>query len=243
MSDYERRQELTRERYRARAESARRDADSAHSAARDALAPIPPGQPILVGHYSERGHRASLRRHDRAMQRAIDAQQRAQHYEHKADGVGRGGISADDPDAAEKLRAKIAKLEQQREAYKARNRAARKAGEDPLPAYVLQNLGANIRRYRARLAEIESRAGQTARDPIVGDGFRVEECPEDNRIRFHFDERPAREVTQRMRRAGFRWSRTIGAWQRQLNNAGRYAAESMARELFGWERFTDCDNR
>lgn len=58
---------------------------------------------------------------------------------------------------------------------------------------------------------------------------------DDNRVRFRFDERPERETTAKMKRAGFRWSRRHGAWQRQLNEAGRFAARRMAEELFGWQ--------
>ena len=30
---------------------------------------------------------------------------------------------------------------------------------------------------------------------------------------------------------GFRWAPSVGAWQRQLNNNGKYAVERVVREL------------
>jgi hypothetical protein len=48
--------------------------DSAH----EIVDAIPMGQPILVGHHSERRHRRDLDRHDRRMRTAIDSSQEAQ---------------------------------------------------------------------------------------------------------------------------------------------------------------------
>jgi hypothetical protein len=100
------------------------------------------------------------------------------------------------------------------------------------PAYEITNLGAEIRRVKARIEELSKTEDEPEREPIVGNGYRIEEDKLANRIRFYFDTRPSREVCQQMKRAGFRWSPTEGAWQRHLNAAGRYAAERMAAELF-----------
>jgi hypothetical protein len=45
-----------------RAERAAAESEARYAAARRELDVIPPGQPILVGHHSERGHRAALKR-------------------------------------------------------------------------------------------------------------------------------------------------------------------------------------
>lgn len=254
-TDFQRRR---RQRAERRAAKLRRQSDVQHEAARAEVEHIPMGQPILVGHHSERKHRKALERHDRKMRSAVDTSRAAEQADARARAAGRS-ISSDDPDAIEALRAKLAELEEERETSKRINRLWRKGGADALVeagfneklvaklAHTMglcpwmkspmdtKNLGANIRRVRARIEELEAAAERVAAPDIVGDGFRIEECPEDNRIRFHFDARPDRDVIQKMKRAGFKWSRANGAWQRHLNNGGRYACERMARELFGWE--------
>lgn len=128
MNAYEQKQAERKARYEAQAEAARAEAKSCSKAAHAAIEHIPPGQPILVGHHSERRHRGDLARHDRNMRGMVDALDRAEHYERKADGVGRGGISSDDPEATDKLRTKIEAAEASQAYMVAVNKAWRKAG-------------------------------------------------------------------------------------------------------------------
>ncbi|MGE3636422.1 MAG: DUF3560 domain-containing protein [Sandaracinaceae bacterium] len=252
------RQRQRRERAERRAARLHRDAEQHYAAARAEIDPIPPGQPILVGHHSERAHRRAIERHDAKMRRGVEAARDAQTAEWTARGAGRA-ILSDDPEALHALRARLADLEAARELRKAINRAYRKGGfaavarvPGVMPAMLakaqrtmelapwmaapmdVQNLGANIRRIRTRIAELESAAVRAPAAPVVGEGFTIEEDPDDHRIRFRFEKRPEREVIAAMKRAGFRWSRQHGAWQRALNDNGRCAARRVAAELFGW---------
>ena len=59
--------------------------DAAYERARQIGDRIPFGQPILVGHHSERGHRADLRRIDRAMRTSVEEAAKAGHYERRAE--------------------------------------------------------------------------------------------------------------------------------------------------------------
>jgi len=232
---YEDKQEERRARYEARAEKARSEAESAYAQQKRIGDHIPMGQPILVGHHSEKRHRRDIERINNGMRKTTEALDRAKHYEAKAAGVGTGGISSDDPEAAAKLQAKIDRLEEKRAAFKAHNKQARKAGTETLPSYSLTSLSAEIRRLKKRIQYETAAAARVEAEPIVGEGFCIEECKVDNRIRFYFDTRPDKDTCKKMKRAGFRWSPTAGAWQRQLNNGGIHAAKCMARELFGWE--------
>ena len=216
------------------------------------------GQPILVGHHSERKHRGALERHDRKMRKSVDASRKAESARYRAAGAGQS-ISSDDPDAIEALTEKLEGLEATRALHKAINAAWRRGGAEavaqldgvsertakaieasmsgtwaPKRPMELTNLGANIRRIKQRIADLEAAAEREAAPPIEGEGFTIEEVVDDNRIRFRFDVRPDRDVVAKMKRAGFRWSPTNSAWQRHLNAAGRSAARRMANELFGW---------
>jgi len=79
---------------------------------------IPFGQPILVGHHSERRHRLAIERADNAMRRSVENADMAQHHAGAAAGLRSQldrSIFSDDPDAVEALEAKIAKMEAERE--------------------------------------------------------------------------------------------------------------------------------
>ena len=81
-------------------------------------------------------------------------------------------IYDDDPDAIEQLRARITRLETERDEAKAANTAYRREHRAelkamtpyqrgqavPYPSYHFQNLSGNLSRQRARLARLERRA-------------------------------------------------------------------------------------
>ncbi len=73
-------------RYAERADRQRSKSQAAHDRAHAAVDGIPMGQPILVGHHSERHHRRALDNSHRAMGQAVEAGKYAQHLEQKADG-------------------------------------------------------------------------------------------------------------------------------------------------------------
>lgn len=250
LNDYEAKQEARRKRYEARAAEARQDAESAYARARRIQDGIPFGQPILRGHHSEKRHLADLGRIDKAMRRTIEAGKRAEHYERRAAGVGKGGISSDDPDAIPKLKEELARLEQYHERLKATSKAIR--SKNPREAlaglgfrpeqvanllepnylgrprgvepWMLSNNAANIRRIRKRVEELEARANKPALpERRVGD-VRVVDNAELNRLQLFFPDKPAPEVRAKLKSYGFRWSPTTGAWQAFRSNRATWAA-------------------
>lgn len=62
------------------AANAENSAESASNYAHSLVEGIPMGQPILVGHHSERGHRATLKRCDAATRRALNESERAAYW-------------------------------------------------------------------------------------------------------------------------------------------------------------------
>ncbi len=130
--NYEAEQEEKRERYAQRAEKLRAAADADYRKAdlREEVSGIPFGQPILVGHHSERRHRKTLERADNAMRRAIDATEKAGKLEARVANPSQA-ISSDDPTATDKLADKLAKLETNQARMKAVNAAHRAWTKDP----------------------------------------------------------------------------------------------------------------
>src|SRR3546814_14667088 len=92
---YEEKQEARRERLLAAADKAEARADQAYRRAdlREEVSGIPFGQPILVGHHSERRHRRTIARAAAAMGRAVAESKRADELSHQAALDGPAGIS------------------------------------------------------------------------------------------------------------------------------------------------------
>ncbi len=127
MNPYEQKQAARKARYEDRANRARQESAATHQQARDMASIIPFGQPILIGHHSETRDRNYRGRIHRKFERSFEAQKKAEHYDAKAEAVGKGGISSDDPEAVTKLQTKLDKAERQQELMKAANKAVRAA--------------------------------------------------------------------------------------------------------------------
>ena len=128
MNDYEARKEARIERLRERAEKATQEAEARFKTAHSMAQCIPFGQPILVGHHSEKGDRAFRSRIDNHHRKAIEASQKAKHYEAKAEAAEcNTAISSDDPEAVAKLKGELKGREAKQAQLKADNRACKKA--------------------------------------------------------------------------------------------------------------------
>lgn len=129
MNSYEQKQAARRERLERAADRAEAKAEAAYKRAdlREEVSGIPMGQPVLVGHHSERRHRRALERADAAMRQSIEQDKRANDLRGKAASVGTGGVSSDDPDALAKLQAKMNRLELQQTFMRAANKTLRAA--------------------------------------------------------------------------------------------------------------------
>lgn len=86
---------------------------------------IPLGQPILVGHHSERHARRDAERIHHGMDRGVEHGRMAEHHARAADTIDRQldrSIYSDDPDLIDRLTAKLADLTARRDRMKAINR-------------------------------------------------------------------------------------------------------------------------
>jgi len=79
------------------AESRQAKAEAANKRVHGLLDPIPLGQPILVGHHSEKRHRRTLEKADAAMSRAVEHHKMAEHHAHKSEACARALEKQYDP--------------------------------------------------------------------------------------------------------------------------------------------------
>ena len=59
------------------------------------------------------------------------------------------------------------------------------------------------------------------------EGLTYIENTQANRVQLMYDGKPDQETRTKLKRAGFRWSPSEGAWQRHLNSGGIWAAEQF----------------
>lgn len=228
MNNYEARKEAKRERYAELAQKAQARADGLYKSGTQALEAIPFGQPILVGHHSERRDRNYRSKAVGQIDRSFEESNKAEYYADKAENYGTNGISSDDPEAVEKLKIKLAKLEDFQTNMKEANAEARaNKVEQPYAKYQLTNNGANIRTVKQRIERLSKAQETEARPDIKGNGWTLHENKEENRIQFLFESIPSEEVRSLLKSHGFRWSPFNKAWQRQLNFNGWYSAQQF----------------
>ena len=131
-----RRERLERKLEKRREWAAKREAEAVarFNAAHKATEHIPMGQPILVGHHSERHHRAALKRSDGNMRKGCEASAMATHHESKADGIEHQldkSVFSDDADAIGLLEKRVAEREAMRDRMKAINAAHKRFLKNP----------------------------------------------------------------------------------------------------------------
>jgi hypothetical protein len=251
MNAYEARIEAKRERLEARAERLQKEGTALVGQARKMGEAIPFGQPILVGHHSEKRDRAYRGRIDSKFRKGFETLKVAGEAAARAASVGTGGISSDDPEAIEKLKAELEPLKAKQEEMALANKLVRKGREalqvagypDALIAawltpswggkcrayepYQLSNNSANIRRIEQRIEQLAKLPEREAKETVSNAGIKLVENVELNRVQLIFPGKPDAEVRGELKGRGFRWSPTEGAWQRHLNNSGVYAAKCV----------------
>lgn len=190
---------------------------------------------------------------NRADEAAMEEWREIQGLLNKIRGAGKGGISADDPKAVQKLKLKLEGLERDQESMKAVNAYYRKhktldgcpglnpaqieklkasvardwrKDPKPYPSFHLTNNNAVIRQTKKRIEELSAKA-ETDDEGWAFDGGEVKMDRQANRLQVFFDEKPDRNICSAMRHGGFKWAPSVGAWQRQLTGNAIYAARHL----------------
>jgi hypothetical protein len=255
MNSYEQKIEARKARLEARAARKTAEGDALYTRAHKMAEAIPFGQPILIGHHSEGRDRNYRGKIHSTFGRAFEAMDEAKELASRAASVGTGGISSDDPDAVIKLKAELAECEANQAKMVAANKLVRKGdvpglialgypesiarkllepdccGRKGFPGYMTSSNGANMRRLQGRIEQLQKAATREHKEILHSSGVRLVQNVEANRIQLIFPGKPDEATRKALKCGGFRWSPAEGAWQRQLNNAGIYAAQNFLRQM------------
>jgi len=259
-TDYEDRKEQKIDRLNECAEKARKEAEAQHKKAENIGSAIPFGQPILVGHHSEGRHRAAIKKIETAHRKSAAAGEKADHYAGRADTAeNNSSISGDNPEAANLYKEKLANLEQAQEWMKSANAYWRKhktmkgypglsdetAAEvdeqmktaysrvqksGPFESWKLSNNNAEIHRIKEKLESL-SKLDTMAAEIITFSGGEMRVDVDINRVQFIFDGKPSEEIRTMLKKHGFRWAPSVGAWQRQRTEIAVRIAKDLISKL------------
>lgn len=96
------------------------------------------------------------------------------------------------------------------------------------------NTRAELRRMQKRLSSLSAmkdRGDRSAEVETEAGKVEVKENAEAARIQLVFPDKPDEETRRILKGHGFRWSPSQGVWQRHLNEAGRYAAQTVLKKI------------
>lgn len=226
-ADYEERREARKLRYEKLSKKAEeRSIQYSNSRANRILA-MTHGQPIIIGHHSER---MAIRLHEKAWQdigKAIKEDKKSQYYKDRADTVENSKvIYNDDPNAIQKLKEKLEYLEKQKELIKQ---------DEEHTSWQLQNIGARIRETKRRIARLEKLEEIEFKDIEFAGGKAIHN-KDINRIQLIFDGIPDENIRTALKSKGFHWSRREGAWQREFNENTIKATNILIRDVLNKEQ-------
>jgi hypothetical protein len=250
--NYQDRQEERKSRLEERAQNAELKAASLYTQAKDMASVIPFGQPILVGHHSEKRDRRYRGRIENTFKKSCQALDNAEHLQRRAERAGTGGIASNDPEALVKLNKKLQGLIQSQETMKLVNKQFRAGGwsaitavnknqikilkdgfqsydSQPFPSYSLQNNNAQIRRLKKRIQSLEA-LHDSAPIEYENDDFKV--YVDDGRVRFDFfSGKPSEETRTLLKGYAFKYSRYSQEWVRKATGNALSAAELVLERL------------
>jgi hypothetical protein len=92
-------------------------------------------------------------------------------------------------------------------------------GNIGIAPYRLRNTAGEIRRLEKRLETLKQTEEREGRELVKGDVRMVEE---ENRVRIYFPGKPDESLRKQLRSHGFKWARSVGAWQRHASNQAWY---------------------
>ena len=227
------RKQARADRYRERALQAKAGSTAAYRRSEELTKNIPSGQPILVGHHSEKRHRRALECSWNALGKSVELERKADYYAAKAEAAEHNrAIYAEDDDAVENLTERVAALESLQERMKVANAeelfVPNCFGQIGFADFTIRNNGANIRRLKKRLESVARLKSTPTKEYTIGE-VRIVENTEANRLQVFFLEKPSEEVRKELKSNGFRWASIAACWQSYLNERQKYRIERILK--------------
>lgn len=216
------------------------------------------GEPVKIGHHSEKRHCRDMNKMDNHMHQSVVSGQKADYYRGRANGVGTAGISSSDPRAVDKLKDKLEALTTLQGMMKAGNKIIKSkkitlvekhdqliklglddteatkrlkpdfAGQIGFPGWELSNNNAVIRNVKKRIAELES-LRESEEFHYECDNYKV--SVSDARVMFEFAGKPSDNARKIIKCNGFKWSPSRVAWVRQATSNAIEGARDLIKSL------------
>lgn len=232
------------------------ESNQLYKTAQDMAGMIPMGQPILVGHHSEKRDRNYRNKIHNIFGKAYEKSNKAEYYEDKAEAIAYNtAIFSDDPEALQKLKSKLKALQELQEFMKAGNKCIKKQDKTGFlalpfateqlwaelsipdrfkrtgfPSFKLTNNNATIRATEKRIEELGMQISKRAFDNVIN-GVRIYENTEANRLQIIFEDKPEEKIRKQLKGYGFRWAPSEGAWQRHISDYALYAAKQIIQNI------------
>lgn len=208
--DYEEKKENRIERLNEASQKASEQSNAYAQRSHDLIKDIPFGQPNINGSLT-----GTLNKSRSAIDNSIKSDEKSTYYAEKAETAQNNrAISSDDPQAIEKLKAKLEKLEAERTEIKEFNKKARKNGTEQSPWYALPYLSKDIKAVKERIEKLEKLDSIQVSADIEFNGGTIVENTDINRVQIIFDSKPDQEIIDKLKSNGFHWSPSEKAWQR-----------------------------
>lgn len=224
-ADYEERKQRRIERYKAVSQKAKEESEARSNSTANRILMMTPGQPIIVGHHSEKKARRLHEQANNDIRKSIELSKKSDYYEARARNAENSNvIYNDDPNAIQKLKEKLERLENTRASIKARDHET----------WELTNIGANIRETKLRIKRLEEQETLVFPETTFKGGKAIHN-KEINRIQLLFEGKPSEEIRNQLKHNGFHWSRREGAWQREFNKRTIYVTNSLIKDVLNNE--------
>ena len=226
-ADYEERRETRKLRYEELSRKAEERSKQYSNSNANRILMMTPGQPIIIGHHSEKKARKLHKRAWQDIGKSIEEDKKSQYYKNKAESVENNKvIYNDDPNAIQKLKDKLEYLEKQRDLIKA---------DENHKTWELQNIGARIRETKRRMTRLEKLDEIEFKDIEFAGGKAIHN-KEINRVQLMFDNIPDENIRTALKSKGFHWSRKESAWQREFTENAIKATNILIRDVLNREQ-------
>lgn len=224
-ADYEERRNKRIEGYKKKSKRAKEESEARYNSTANRILAMAPGQPILIGHHSEKKARKLHEQASKDIKKSIELSEKSEYYESRAKNAENSNvIYNDDPEAIPKLKNKLKNLENERENIKAREHST----------WELTNIGAIIRETKRRIERLEEQENLVFPDTEFKGGKAIHN-KEINRIQLLFDGKPDENIRSQLKHNGFHWSRQECAWQREFNKKTIWVTKDLIKDVLNKE--------